>query len=755
MCDNNGLTLNPKDPIYKLIVDIPDFNSNPVGTVARKALVSKLKGRMPGRHTTAWYDPKSGQTFRQIFFPNYNAAQYEEYVASHTGLSDDWWSDFSVAVLCQSMYWQTSDLRPQLLIDDINTEVNNYNRNVRAAGVGWYSYVLFLNFMKYSGDLTTARNTYVNQICCKDWVTLKMKQYNDGTWANPDWEEFHHWAKLSSLGATDDEIATVINKLRNLGLRIFPDVDVQSWRSYFVWYKPDQLNHTDVDNDARNGETCEVYIPGFGVPGTFMKEENSFEFTANGQPGNKFRSTPHSSCFSATTMVLMPDGSLKDICKIKVGDKVQTPSGPRKVQLISTPYANGRKLYGVNKTSGFHFTITHPFINGQRKSDNNPLILAVSPLNLIRNIPMIGYEGVGKLAKGAYLLSFESGTCQPRLVESVDEIPSDESDQLLYDLILEPDMSGHFQYIVGAKDNLFVVASELPTYKNAKPAELMACSAILNAIDAASAPLNTLLASCSQQLYLQKIDSIACMLSSCLLSYEHRSGGASIVSQLNSTDLSEFLRLLVSKFEMFTLSDGEYCLATGEAFAYLSARLGHQLASAILLGYRIIQSRSDPDVLALSLLDMQTTAPVALNSLSNPTITVQLDDLPPEQYAVAENGVHFGVRIFKISYFQVCDVRKQREHRLKVVIQMNNGEVLQASTYINLPLQLYRHYRLPIFSDQDEKGILSLDVYYLSTTDMNEEKKSISGWNEQKMLNYTNCLTKTAGELLQKLCEQK
>ena len=39
---------------------------------------------------------------------------YESSVAAVTGLSSNFWSDLSVAVLCQSFYWQTSETRNEV-----------------------------------------------------------------------------------------------------------------------------------------------------------------------------------------------------------------------------------------------------------------------------------------------------------------------------------------------------------------------------------------------------------------------------------------------------------------------------------------------------------------------------------------------------------------------------------------------------------------------------------------------------------------
>lgn len=59
---------------------------------------------------------------------------------------------------------------------------------------------------------------------------------------------------MSALGASDDEI--MIEKLKNLGLRIFPDVDTGAWPHYLVWYSPSSIDYNDVDKDAAQGEQC-------------------------------------------------------------------------------------------------------------------------------------------------------------------------------------------------------------------------------------------------------------------------------------------------------------------------------------------------------------------------------------------------------------------------------------------------------------------------------------------------------------------
>ena len=299
MDDRKGLTLDPSDPIWKLITDIPDFATNPVGTVTRKALVSKLKGSIPGKYNHHFGLPAPPQRdlpFLSIFFPSHSQVPYDQDVAAYTGLVDGWWTDFSVAALCQSIYWQTNHVRSNLWMEKVDQDVNDYNQTLKQKAIRFYSHVLFSDFIKYSGDPSNAKTIYIDQICSSTWVTLKMKQYTDGAWTNPSWEEFHHWTKLSALEATDDEIASVIDRLRNLGLRIFPDVDISTWQSYFVWYSPDKIDHLDVDGDARQHETQEVtntIIPSPINMGNYyphsvsLKEGYSLDFIVDG-PGSKY-----------------------------------------------------------------------------------------------------------------------------------------------------------------------------------------------------------------------------------------------------------------------------------------------------------------------------------------------------------------------------------------------------------------------------------------------------------------------------------
>lgn len=704
-----------------------------------------MKGATPGRHSEPYWAP-GGKLFREIFFPKYSPESYEGDVVGMTSLDNNWWSNLSTAVLCQSMYYQTSDLRPQIQIDHINSEMNTFNGALQDKAVQWYTHVLLKNYIKYSGDYQQAKNTYISQLCTSAWVTYKMKQYNDGTWNNPSWEEFHHWVKLSALGATDDEINKLINDLKSLGLRIFPDVDVGTWRRYFVWYSPNTIDHNDVDSEARPGELQEVYSPSMEGMGSFMKEENSFEFTANGQPGSQYRSLPSSSCFSSTTKVLMADGMLTEMQHVQIGDTVASHCGPRKVMFISSPKRNGRTLYSINHTDAW-FTATHPFINADCNSSNQPYYLAQSPLQLAHAIPTLSTKGVGHLRVGSCLMH-PKGKVEVYSIEAQEAIGEEE---LLYDLILEPDCTGEFEYFVGGKDMQFGVASELPSFSMATITEKVTCAILMDAIHASLKPLESMHNSMGSYLFGRKLNSIVNQISSGLLSYaKHHSTSMLSAQKFKHVD-SNFAEYLKEAAAMFVSLDGKYNYAAGEAFAHFSAsRLFYQFSSMLDLGFRILSLVPNKDCrwIAISLLSIHTTTAITDLHLE-PDITITVNQFPPINHSLRGNLAPFLWRVNEIFYIYCGNESKDGEYAVNIYIQSaaQKSEALHSFTHIVLPLHHgYRHYCIPVFYEKEELGFILMDVRMLSDTEVEEEKRAASKWMaepnilplSQRLSEYTN-----------------
>ena len=743
--------MDQSDPLYVLITQTPDINSNTTGSTARSALVNKVKGATPGRHTELF---SSGKLFKDLFFPNYSPVSYEADVVSNTSLDDNWWSSVSVAVLCQSMYYQTSDLRSQLVIDNINSAMDAFNVTLREKAVKWYTHILLKDYMKYAGDIQSAKNGYIDQICTSKWVTYKMKQYNDGTWLNPSWEEFHHWIKLSALGASDDEINTVIEKLKNLGLRIFPDVDAGAWQHYFVWYSPSSIDHNDIDKDAARGELEEVYLPSVYGTGSYMNEENSFEFTASDQPGEQYRSVPSSSCFSSRTKVLMANGMLTEIEQIKVGDHVASPHGPRSVMFVSTPNRNGRTLFSINNYAGFWFTATHPFINAQHSSSKQPYYLAHSPLQLDHAVPTLGSKGIGCLGVHTRLVH-SNGEME---VLSIQAQQADGEEELLYDLILEPDCTGLFEYFVGDEKMQFLVASEIPSFSTATVTEKVACAIILNMIKASLKPIESMKSSMLSQQFNHKIQMIAFQISAGLLcnAAQYSTPAVSHTERFKYACMN-FAEYLKDAADMFVSQDGKYNAAAGEAFAHLSAsRLFYQISFILDLGFRkpaLMPAKKD--WMGLSVLSIHTHSTSISDMCLTPEIIIHLHQFPPIKHALTEGLDQFILHVKKVFYISCRNENNDNEFDLSITIG-NAGlaeKVFNAFTHIVLPLHHgYRHYCMPVFSDNKEIGFLVMDVRMLSEAEVEEEKSASSGWEHSSNLPLALRLSEYANKKLFVLC---
>lgn len=276
-----------------------------------------------------------------------------------------------------------------------------------------------------------------------------------------------------------------------------------------------------------------------------------YEFTVHSQPGSKYRHAPSSSCFSPTTKVLMSDGSLKEIRKVAVGEMIQTPSGPRQVLLVATPMRNQHPLYGINGHPDFLYTATHPFINFQESSSMEPRFLAISPLELIHALPILGYDGIEKLGRGSCLVGFTDGSPHKVLVLSIKEFPAVTNEELLYDLVLEPDYTGQFEYIVEGEDSLFVIASELSTFNNATRTKLVAGAVILHAISSASDSLFALLNSTNTYLFWEKLTKIAHQLSAYLLPQTSRQRSSTSGVLSNLSEPAHFIQYIESKIICF------------------------------------------------------------------------------------------------------------------------------------------------------------------------------------------------------------
>ena len=252
-----------------------------------------------------------------------------------------------------------------------------------------------------------------------------------------------------------------------------PDsVNENNWRNYLVWLIPTDINHSDIDSEAKHGILESIYIPSMSpYGGSSMKEENSFEFTANGQPGSGYRHSGGGGgcCFTKNTKVLMYDNSMKDISSIRVGDNVKTQNGCSKVIYVSKILQRDRILYSINDLP-FRFTDTQPFVNFTNKQQTSRAVyVTVRPDRLQSFCPTLGWEGIEKLSENTTLVN---GTdLKPLKVKSIEsqEINSAaDTQEFLYDIIVTPnETTGHFEYFAGCEDAVFLTVSEISSMSGA------------------------------------------------------------------------------------------------------------------------------------------------------------------------------------------------------------------------------------------------------------------------------------------------
>ena len=746
----SGITLKPSDPLYKVIISTPSFVDNPVGILARSALANCLKQYLPGRHSEFL---RTGALFRDIFFPGYSSVQYESDVPSVTNLSSSFWANFSVAVLCQSIYWQTSNARNNVNIGKVNGDVSSYNNQVKSQAVTWYAHVMLKDFMKYSGNFASAKTEYMQQLNSDHWVMAKRKQWSDGTWNNPDWELFHHWVKLSALGASDSEISSLIASLKGKGLPIQSDVDANAWRNYLPWYSPQQLDHKDMDSDARGGELKSAYIPSYSMygTGTWMAEENSYEFLANSQPGGKYNQPPPSSCFSSTTKILMSDNSLKFIKDVKVGDLVKTPSGSAKVLMVSTPKIGNRSMYRINDLS-FCFTDGHPFVSYA----NSPHYVSLSPIGLL-NIPFIGHDGIGQLQKGTELISHKGSKVT---VMSLESPPLEKSESFVYDLIIDPSEDGTFEYFAGDETCMFTVASELSTIKEYTKSELLAFQVILKVIFDSAPLLNKLYDSIEHQNFLMKLQAMALQIKSSLLPNAIHSNSDKKfdedVTKFFSISLDEVIRITTKSFQS---SDGTYNQACGAAYDFFMKMLFYPIASLIELGYRTTPKINSLEYLAVSIMEFHVLSTVPTLDSSIVKLYVPNQSLEPLcKRKDKTEGENFGQRFHQIYYVPLRDATKSLDVLIEIFSPVQTKKHLLKARLFVQPSVRYgcSHQRLPLFDANNvEQGYINVDTRILAAEHLDLEIGQASAWNDEKREKLALRIAEAFKDSLANLCKSR
>ncbi|UOZ10657.1 hypothetical protein [Amycolatopsis sp. WQ 127309] len=458
------------DPVIEAVVNLmPDYSA---GRRQHALYVNKLRSALPGNRSQVF---GTGPSFRSVFFRDWQPDPLLA-MTDDTGLSAQWWSNFSAVVLCQAITDLGSDIRGQMLSGKIDDEVASYNRTLRARSSRVYAKVLAATYEPLIALLRqvnrdTARRQFHDALL--DNVLSRQLWYQAGQWTSPDWEMFNQYAKYLALGASDVEMDTLIGELLAAGLPIPGSVDRQGWRSYSEQLRDKPtVDLADIRTECAGPVTETTSIPTTGPGGSArMPDGNSYEFTANGRPGARYRRPPGGSCFTGGTQVLDGAGRAVPLRLVKRGDTVLTRDGTATVAYVAQPLRGERPLYRLTG-GGPVFAGTHPFLNAA-PGDDVPKVLAVQPDALAWDVPTLGETGIGPLEPGSLVLSRGAGEAKPPVttaVTGVEEVTRIEDETYLYDVRLAAETGTRQEFWAGDGDRFHLVAPEYPVLDEAGPA---------------------------------------------------------------------------------------------------------------------------------------------------------------------------------------------------------------------------------------------------------------------------------------------
>lgn len=459
------------DPVIEAIINLmPDYGT---GGRLHALYVNKLQSALPGNYSRLF---GTGPAFRSVFFPAWQPDPNLPFT-SDTGLDDAWWRDFSVAVLCQAIAEMGSSIRGQMVTAKINADVSSFNVALRERSARAYARMLASTYSPLVTLLrqvnpTTAKQQFHDALLAN--VLNRVLWFQAGMWTSPDWEMFNQYAKYIALGASDAEVDTLIGELLAAGLPIPAHVSRGTWRTFSEQLR-EKPNVDVIDiRDASSGPiTASTLITGGGWASQ-MPNGNCYEFTANSQPGTRYRQLPGGCCFTGDTEVLNGEGRPVPLRHMKPGDTVLTRNGTATVAFTPTPLRSGRTLYSL-AGGGPVFTGTHPFLNGgtANLSTPPPTLLALDPRSLGSAVPTLSEYGIGPLTIGSILLSRTAGLNElavPTPVTGINEVAGFDEEPYLYDLNLVTNTGVRQEFWAGQADRFFLVSPEFPVLDEAAEA---------------------------------------------------------------------------------------------------------------------------------------------------------------------------------------------------------------------------------------------------------------------------------------------
>lgn len=313
----------------------------------------------------------------------------------------------------------------------------------------------------------------MNCIESRYWLAEKAAEQTSGHWPNQSMEMFFHFLKLATLGATDDQIASIYKTITTpdgekpvLNPSGFSDITPSTWRSYRSYLLPGNIaaSQLNVSNLGHETQYAQVVANGMGGEAITITSHADTAFLAN---AGYYKNSGGGSCFRAGTRVQMADLSFVPIENIQPGDMVHSKSvgretfQARRVAFVSRPELGGRALYAYERIPDVLFTATHPLCVGVDEY-GSPILAFVDVHDALRLNPLWGV--------------FTLQTVPPNEITQV----TLQNDETLFDIVFEADTD--FAPVGRTLDiPTFVVQSEtgesFPVCSEAPDAELLSATA--------------------------------------------------------------------------------------------------------------------------------------------------------------------------------------------------------------------------------------------------------------------------------------
>jgi hypothetical protein len=212
---------------------------------------------------------------RWIFFPRYQAKSLENRVGNAFNLSDYDFADWACALIWEAICDVLNFMTNMDGIDfpKIKTVLANHNSKTGGfARAAWYGTVLAETTGPVNSAFTAltvahsaALKMYIEALGTNQWVSLKKAQ--GANWTHPEWELFHHYAKMAALGASKDQIDALIAKWSrpDLDFKVPEAVSAGKWLAYSPWGSAiDKIDKDTIKEAIRPviTATADVYVQG-------------------------------------------------------------------------------------------------------------------------------------------------------------------------------------------------------------------------------------------------------------------------------------------------------------------------------------------------------------------------------------------------------------------------------------------------------------------------------------------------------------